>query len=448
MGFAPIVVLVALSFALGYAALFYGGVLDADWNVCLLVLGCTAILYCLLPRGSRRIPKLDRRLLWPLVLLPCYLALQLTPLPLGWLGVLSPHRAEVTQWLSPLIGHVGWAPISVTPSLALERLFRICAYIVVFLLVRELTWRFEERRWLVIVPLLLIAGAEAALGMLQLSADPASGLARGTFVDRDHFAGLLEMVLPFAAMGGVATLRAADFRYRSPLRPALIACVYFSLAALLLVGIIYSQSRMGFLAALFSLFVVAALSIGSAVQSRRARWGLVAFVAVSIVLLFVFLPPDQLIARFADMAATNKISGDGRMHFWTQTLTLISAYPVFGVGLGGYEAAFRRYQKTETFLDVDFAHNDYLQYLAELGLIGFLLLAAVVALVVWKGSRAIFYARAESHYLAIACVGSLSAILLHSFVDFNMQIPSNATAFAWVCGVTTALYARRSETAP
>jgi O-antigen ligase len=62
--------------------------------------------------------------------------------------------------------------------------------------------------------------------------------------------------------------------------------------------------------------------------------------AVLVILAFVFLPTDQLIARFADMASTDDITADDRARVWSETLRLIAAYPVFGCGLGAYESGF------------------------------------------------------------------------------------------------------------
>jgi O-antigen ligase len=87
---------------------------------------------------------------------------------------------------------------------------------------------------------------------------------------------------------------------------------------------------------------------------------------------------------------------------------------------------------------VDFAHNDYLQVLAEFGLIGFLLLAALLIRTLVRVFRATL-GDGPQRYLAIACGGSLTAILLHSFVDFNLYIPANAMVLAWIAGVAEAL---------
>ena len=436
----PLACLALTGLVLAYAAFFYGGVLPENWNVCLLGIGSITALYWIFSRSRDRAPRLEPWLLWPAILLPCYLAFELIPLPLSVLRTLSPARAELLQVLQPLFADAHSAPLSVMPPAALAQLFRILAYISVFLLIRELAWRFFRLRWAVVVPLLIIGALEAALGMIQCAADWGNASAHGTYINRDHFAGLLEMLLPFAVMYGIAILRRTNARYTSPAWPATLACILFGIAALFLVGIIYSLSRMGFLVALSSLFVMATLTVGPALPSPRVRWVSLGAIALAVVLVFVFIPPGQLIARFADLASTDKVSGDSQLHFWRETIPLIAAYPLFGCGLGGFESAFRKFQSTDTLVRVDFAHNDYLQILAELGAIGFTILAVFAGGIAWKTGRAVLMEQdVDGRCLAIACAGSMVAILLHSIVDFNLQIPANAMVFSWVCGISAGL---------
>jgi O-antigen ligase len=87
----------------------------------------------------------------------------------------------------------------------------------------------------------------------------------------------------------------------------------------------------------------------------------------------------------------------------------------------------------------DYAHNDYLQSLAELGLVGFLIVATLIAAVLFQGIRAaVRHATPDGRALATACVASIAAILLHSMVDFNLYIPANALVLAWISAIASA----------
>jgi O-antigen ligase len=98
---------------------------------------------------------------------------------------------------------------------------------------------------------------------------------------------------------------------------------------------------------------------------------------------------------------------------------------------------------------VDYAHNDYLQVLAELGVFGFAAGLIFVGRLVQRTARGTFYARSvDERYLSIACLAAMTAILLHSVVDFNMYVPANGFAFAWIAGAAGAqLRARAPERA-
>lgn len=436
-GLGNFVALALLFAAIGFSVFAKGGVWPQDWNITLVLLGLGVLACWLFKSRLQTVPRPRPWLKWLVIALPSYVFLQLIPLPQTMLATLSPMRAEQLQALQHII--VGsFAPLSVLPPATLAYLLKIVAYLSVLLVVREISRR-SERSWMVVVPLFVIGAFEATVGMFQIAADWPNGTARGTYVDRDHFAGLLEMILPFAVMYAVAIWRRTDTRYKSPAVPAVASAVLAALAVLMLLGIIYSLSRMGFLVALCSLFTIAVLAVGPR-TSIRFRWIGVAAIGFSILVAFVLLPPGQLIARFADLASSERVSADTRLHLWRETLSLIQAYPLFGCGLGGYESAFRKFQITLPAMSVDFAHNDYLQFLAELGIIGFVILSTLLAVVFYQALRAsVEQEPINGRCLAIACVGSMIAILLHSVADFNMQIPANASVMAWISGIALGL---------
>jgi O-antigen ligase len=293
---------------------------------------------------------------------------------------------------------------------------------------REAAWRLEGKEWMAAVPLVGLASLEAGLGLAQFFSNWPNGVAHGTFVNRNHFAGFLELGLLMAV--GVAAAGRGPSERRVTLRRGLGIVA----GALILAGIIHSLSRMGFVAALAGLAVFGGAVVSRKFQPRgiyltkrksHAKWIVVAALPVLVAVLFLYLPPDQLVARFAELAATEEINADMRLQIWRETLGLIRAYALPGCGLGGYEAAFLRYKTVAPLNTVDYAHNDYLQGMAELGVVGFgLWLAAAVWVLRLSWRRP-------------AAAGALAALALHSVVDFNLYIPANAMAVAWVAGLGT-----------
>src|SRR6185503_14044698 len=103
-----------------------------------------------------------------------------------------------------------------------------------------------------------------------------------------------------------------------------------------------------------------------------------------IIFLFAFLSPDQMIQRFASLSSSEGISAEGRLALWRETGNLIRAYPLFGCGIGGYEAALHKYKLSHALFRSDYAHNDYLQLLAELGVFGFAITIAFALAILVK----------------------------------------------------------------
>jgi putative inorganic carbon (HCO3(-)) transporter len=438
-----VLVLLMLAGILAYTTFQWGGVVRTGRYQYLLVLGLLAMLLSL--GHSREIwaPLPGRVLRWTALLLPAYVLLQVVPLPTQVLRVLSPERAKAMEALGPVGAKVSFASLSVFPAGTFQYFLLLCGYLVIFLMVCTLTWRFRERRWLLIWPLLGIAALEAGLGLWQYFGATGEQIRWGTYANHNHYAGFLEMALPFAAMYPLAVLRRARPRPYSSVTPALAASGVWALGVLMFAAIILSLSRMGFIAALSSLFVMGTLVLGTTqlgwmTVSRKRRWVAVGIVAALVLAGFIFLPPEKLIQRFAEFVSTDGLTSEGRTDLWAETIPLIKAYPVFGCGLGGYETAFSRFKVSGVLLTDDFVHNDYLQLLAELGLVGFAIGAALARSVVRMAFRgSVKSSDPEARYFAVACVGALVTIALHSLADFNLYIPANAMLLAWIAGMAT-----------
>ena len=431
----------ALGLVLGYTAFQWGGVLRNDQYVYLLAVGVLAIVLNAGRPREEPAPLPTRAVRWAAVLLPAYILLQVVPLPVGVLRVLSPWRAQSVDALEPIGAKLLFASLSTSPAATFQCFLLVSGYVIVFLLVRELAWRLRDRRWLAVWPIVAIAALEGGLGLWQNFGRTGEATQWGTYVNHNHYAGFLEMALPFAVMYPVALLRRARRRGNLSLAPSLAACGVWGLAALIVAGIVHSLSRMGFIATLGSMLVMGTLAFGNSPldwlqSSRKRRWGAAGMLAMALLACFALLPSERLILRFAELTSSDP-TGGGRAKLWAATIPLIRAYPVFGCGLGGYETAFLKFKAFDPLIRDDFAHNDYLQLLAELGLAGFAILAVPACSIVRTTLRkAVVSQGPEGRYFAVACAGALAAILLHSLADFNLYIPANAMLLAWIAGMT------------
>lgn len=438
--------LIVLGLAVAYSAFLSGGSDAFDMSLVAFTVACAAAVRWIRARGRGQVRRLEPYVRWPLILLVGYTAFQLVPLPLSILRTLSPATAGLVQAAGPAIGaQIHSAPLSLSPGAGWQQFIRIAACVLLFVSIREIAIELP-RVWIAIAPVLAIAGCEALLGCLEWYFGGMD--ARGTWPNRNHFANFLGMCLPLAV-----TLSAREFQksfrveqFRA--KAAMLACAAVALAALLLVAIAESSSRMGFVAALLGSFVAVVLAL--APDFAHARRVMAANLAAAImvcalpVLAVFVLAPPQLIARFSQVDFSAGLSKQDRVQLWTESLPLVRTYPVFGTGLGAYGSVFPKYKVTSPMVRDEFAHNDYLQLLIELGSLGFLIALAVAAGIFARTARVAAPACApEDRELAAACCGSFVVILLHSSVDFSLYIPANALLLAWIAGVACSLRAAR-----
>jgi len=435
------VVLASVTAALATGVVLKGGVWPRQWNWSILVIALAGVALWSFYDKRERAPA-DRSTDLLLAAFAGWCLFQMVPLPAGLVAILSPTRAELARAVGPLT----WIPLSVAPARTFECLLNLGAAVATFLIVRDLGWQWRSRPWIPAVPLLFLAGLEGLLGLVQFYLQRVNETAKpwstGTYVNRNHYAGFLEMALPLALAAAVAVWRAGVTPHVRPSAPAWKASALLGLAAMLLAAIVTSQSRMGFVAALGSLLVTGLLLIGATEQrmygpARRWRWIVPATALVlGLALVFILIPTQELIVRFASMAGAGDTNGEVRSHIWRETIPLVRAFPFTGCGLGTFESAFLRYKRVAPMFIVDYAHNDYLQILAELGLVGFLLGLALVWRIVVRVVRvALFHSQSPAWELALGLAGGMTALLLHSLTDFNLYIPANATTLAWICGL-------------
>jgi O-antigen ligase len=373
--------------------------------------------------------KLGTKVTWLVFLMPAYVLFQTVPLPLWAVRIMSPARAGLADALVPIMPRPGWVTLSVAPSATLYHflLFAVCT--VVFLVIFDLSWRLSSTPWLVMIPLIFVAAGEAIIGLLQVTLNP-DAVATGTYPIRNHYAGFLEMILPFAALYPFTILASRGPGRRNEVASALFACIGFGVSALLVAGILSSLSRMGFIAAITSIVFIAI----AAVSDRRSLGRIAVTLAGAVfaaMLVFFLMPSARLVMRFGEIEKTKEARSPAR-----ETLNLIRAYPLFGCGLGAYESAFLKFKLSEPALNQDYAHNDYLQYLAELGSVGFVIGVVTLAMILAKLPGCFRQSRPELRWLSLACAGSTMAIAIHSFVDFNLYVPANLLTFAWILGVS------------
>lgn len=252
----------------------------------------------------------------------------------------------------------------------------------------------------------------------------------GTLINRNHYAGLLEMLIPVAF----------GFAYISARRSADLARPYMYLfaGALMGLGLLFSLSRMG----IFS-FLTTALFLALILQLRSSQrrtavalgFGMIGLVVVGALWIGI----DGIVERYSELAKEDAVLRDGRVLVYRDALRMIAANPA-GVGTGNFQDRFREYQTYHPDLLFDHAHNDYLETAAEWGLPIAAAFWSFLIFVVIRGVRLFVSIESpEQRGILLACTGAVFSILVHSLTDFNLQIPSNAMLFFTFAGISLAL---------
>lgn len=277
----------------------------------------------------------------------------------------------------------------------------------------------------------------------------------GPFVNHSHFAGYMEMLAPFP----LAMLLTGAVKRDARL-------LYAFATALMVVAIIASLSRGGWLAlaAEMSFIVLASLWMKKsrlkpeADRSKRAfsiaNSAAVAGLVLAVLLGMIWIGPDPVINRVTGntslTAATETGNGEtfftSRGWIWRDTLELFGSSPVLGVGLGAFQTAYTAYSDGDGSKVVNAAHNDYLQALAETGIVGGLVTLWFIIATMVAIKRGIKARDPHTAAMALASGAGLIALLVHSVFDFNLQLPSNALLFLLLSAVSSTAQALETVT--
>jgi O-antigen ligase len=250
------------------------------------------------------------------------------------------------------------------------------------------------------------------------------GIPFGPYVNRNHFAGLAELLIP---PGLAILILRAERRDQLPL---VALFTLFPIGALFL-----SASRGGIMSFLAQIGLLAILIP----FRRRERKELVAagLVVVLGIALVSWLGIGRALERFASYKSLEVTEGR-RIEMLHGTWRIFLDHPIAGTGLGTLQEVFPLYETIYDGLIVNHSHNDYAEVLAETGVVGGLCCLAFLVLWAWTGWRNLNADR-DVRSLAfhagafVACFG----LLVHAVVDFNFHIPSNALVFLLQAALAT-----------
>jgi O-antigen ligase len=262
------------------------------------------------------------------------------------------------------------------------------------------------------------------------------GLIYGPYVNHNHYAGLMELLLPFPLVLAATSLTSGN-------RKIAVGAT----AALMAGSIFLSGSRGGMLAFVAQMIVLAVLLL----RKRQSGWKqplmLGGFLAMVVVFL-IWMGGAELTQRLASIhaEAREEMNGGFRLTIDRDCLRMFMKRPMLGWGLGTFPITYPGFRSFYTNFFVNQAHNDYLQLLVETGLVGFSI-AIWFLVVVFRQAAAKLqnWSETASGSLTVAAMLGCVGIMVHSFLDFNLQIPANAALFYVLCGMAAAAPLQESK---
>lgn len=378
-----------------------------------------------------------------LVLIGAWLLINLIyliPLPLSFIGLLSPN---VAQAYIDAGASYGYLTLDVYASF---KILMLSVYYFVLFVLGVILISSRKRIRLVLFLFLALGVFEAVYGMYLVSVGQtgtlvqvtsvASRNASGTFINKNHLVAFLSMSfilglsLRLMVLSRLQKTSHLDWKIRAvryisqPLR-----LLDFGLF-LILTGIWATHSRAGLASFLLAiLFFSGFLFFSKRVKSINYKAILTAFALVVVLLIVVaddvnyFM--ESLGQRSDDGMQRVLSSAEGRLLAVDQAVNNIHQYWFSGVGPGAYQVFFVNHRMLEQTAFFDHAHNDYIEFAVEYGVLSLLLL---VLLLLFLYRIIVFIFKTQSSFykiLGIGVVSSMIYLLLHGNMDFNARIPAN-----------------------
>jgi len=426
-------------FILGTIPIIFAAVQPFVWSVytVLMYLAFVLMLWTV-PAGE--LPRPGKIFYFSLGLFFLAALLLCLPLPDGLIALASPARFALLKETQALTGRPPvWHSLGYYPLHGLAWWGFLLGLALFYLVLVTCFGRRRHLR-LTLWVLFFLAVLEAFYGLLQallpnthvLWASHVKaylGMARGTWINRNHFAGYLEMMIPLFLGFLLARI---DWYGRFDLkrllhsdRPHQHALFVLGLV-LMALALLFSQSRAGITGFFLGMAVFLALLSTGGRRVPLAAWLAVGTMACLVIFYGGRIGFDPVLERF--LALTPEAS---RLDFWRDSLAMIVQHPL-GIGLTAFKPLFPLYHTTSLPGGTTpyYLHNDILQLLVDTGWVG---AAALLGGLVWFMATRVRRVRAMNpaadparYFPAVGALSGLAAMLFHSFFDFNLQMPANA----------------------
>jgi O-antigen ligase len=375
-----------------------------------------------------------------------FVLLQMIPLPEGIVKLISPKTYELRNQLTVIVypqssilkPQSQFITLSLFPLGTKIEFLKWLALVGLFIFL--LRWKLPDngRRLAIhlIITLFLVGVFESVYGIFEffsgrhhiLTMDFSSLIlsVQGTFANRNYFAGYLLMVIPlsmgfFFASQANQPWQLGNWRHRLTSFDGKSTLLGFGVI-LMILGLLLSASRAGVLCLLIAFTMIRLLFRRTGPAQRVSRLPALTFVLGALWAAWIGL--DALINRFFTVSE----SLGERWVMWIGTLEILKDFPLFGSGLGTFTEVFPMYRFFHARGLFTHAENDFLQLASEIGLLGAAPIAVLFFFLFFKATSGIRSLSSEepARYIGIGGLVGILALMFHSMVERNLQVPANA----------------------
>ena len=383
-----------------------------------------------------------------------WILLQIIPLPPVWVASFSPAAFDHHS----LVNSSDLMTLSLDPHATAAGWFKSLAYVLIFIL--SLLLIHSRRRLRQLAYVVIYSGLfQAVYGSLMTLSGLGYGffiqnplalnVTTGTFINRNHFAGYLVMTLSVGIGMMIASLDTeSDYTAKQRLRYYLKLILSTKLRlrlylVMMVIALVLTHSRMGNTSFFASLVIAGGLGL---ILSRHATRGtivlLISLIAIDVLIVGAWFGLGKVVERIEETTLVTETRDEVDIYVYQQW----KDYQWTGSGLGSFYSVFPRYRKEDVRGYYDHTENDYLEFASETGVIGVALLGSVVAMSIYAALMAQYRRRDPlMRGISFTAIMSICAMLIHSTVDFNLQIPANAATFILILSMAWISYGFKNK---
>jgi O-antigen ligase/Tfp pilus assembly protein PilF len=386
----------------------------------------------------------------PLLIFLAYIGIQLVPLPSQVIEIISPATYNLYRETVLIDNPAAWVSLSINRKATMLEFFRIASYGAFYVVTVQLLSQ-KDRLRKTIAAVIIFASCLSFFGILQhilwnnkifwFRELTKGGVPFGPYVNRNHYAGLMEMIFPLViGLFLVYKPHVAYVSFREKvaeifrLQRTNIHILLGFAAVLIGTSIFLTLSRSGILSLCLSMIIFGLMVVERGANRKRGILIIIVFILIGLSVGWFGWNP--IIERFKEIAHIQGDISDFRPFIWKDSKNIVKDFLLTGTGFGSFVTIYPQYRTLSVSGIVEHAHNDYIELLSNGGIIAFLLIMWFMFVVFYKSYRA-FLQRHElySMYLFIGSIAGIVSILIHSITDFNLQVGANGLYFFFLAGL-------------